>query len=124
MSSSRRNFFRDLAAAAARAIPDSEDKLEVEFITEPPPPLLSDAEMDRYSRQLLLPEFSELSQIALRDANVLVIGAGALGSPVASYLAGAGVGRLGIADPDAVEISNLARQHLHYTPDEGSQAGG
>jgi hypothetical protein len=64
MSSSRRNFFRDLAAAAARAIPDIEDKLEVEFITEPPP-LLSDAEMDRYSRQLLLPEFSELSQIAL-----------------------------------------------------------
>ena len=84
MSSSRRNFFRDLAAAAARALPDMEDKLEVEFITEPPPPLLSDAEMDRYSRQLLLPEFSELSQIALRDANVLVIGAGALGSPVAS----------------------------------------
>jgi molybdopterin/thiamine biosynthesis adenylyltransferase len=113
MSSSRRNFFRDLAAAAARALPDMEDKLEVEFITEPPPPLLSDAEMDRYSRQLLLPEFSELSQIALRDAS-------ALGSPVASYLAGAGVGRLGIADPDAVEISNLARQHLHFTPDEGS----
>jgi molybdopterin-synthase adenylyltransferase len=120
MSSSRRNFFRDLAAAAARALPDMEDKLEVEFITEPPPPLLSDAEMDRYSRQLLLPEFSELSQLALRDANVLVIGAGALGSPVASYLAGAGVGRLGIADPDFVEVSNLARQHLHYTHDEGS----
>ncbi len=120
MSSSRRNFFRDLAAAAARALPDIEDKLEVEFVVDPPPPLLSEAEMDRYSRQLLLPEFSELSQLALRDANVLVIGAGALGSPVATYLAGAGVGRLGIADPDAVEVSNLARQHLHFTPDEGS----
>jgi len=120
MSSSRRNFFRDLAAAAARALPDLEEKQEVEFITEPPPALLSDAELDRYSRQLLLPEFSELAQIALRDANVLVIGAGALGSPVAAYLAGAGVGRLGIADPDMVEISNLARQHLHFTPDEGS----
>jgi molybdopterin/thiamine biosynthesis adenylyltransferase len=119
VSSSRRNFFRDLAAAAARAaLPDTEP--EVEFVVDPPPPLLSEAEMDRYSRQLLLPEFGELSQLALRDANVLVIGAGALGSPVAMYLAGAGVGRLGIADPDAVEISNLARQHLHFTPDEGT----
>src|SRR5690348_6507271 len=120
MSSSRRHFFRDLAAAAARALPDLEEKQQIEFITEPPPPLLSDAELDRYSRQLLLPEFRELAQIALRDANVLVIGAGALGSPVATYLAGAGVGRLGIADPDVVEISNLARQHLHFTPDEHS----
>jgi molybdopterin-synthase adenylyltransferase len=67
----------------------------------------------------VLPEWSELAQVALRDASVLVIGAGALGSPVAMYLAGAGVGRLGIADADAVEISNLHRQHLHFTPDDG-----
>ena len=75
--------------------------------------------MERYSRQLVLPEWTEMAQIALRDASVLVIGAGALGSPVALYLAGAGVGRLGIVDDDEVEISNLHRQPLHFTPDIG-----
>jgi molybdopterin/thiamine biosynthesis adenylyltransferase len=118
VSSSRRSFFRELAAAAARALPDTEP--QVEFAKEPPPPLLDDAELQRYSRQLVLPEWSEWTQLALRDASVLVIGAGALGSPVAAYLAGAGVGRLGIADSDAVEISNLHRQHLHFTPDAGT----
>jgi molybdopterin/thiamine biosynthesis adenylyltransferase len=116
VSSSRRGFFRDLAAAAARALPEPERPPEVEFVPEP---LLSDVELERYSRQLLLPEWTEMAQVALRDASVLVIGAGALGSPVAAYLAGAGVGRLGIADDDTVEISNLHRQHLHFTPDEG-----
>ena len=85
----------------------------------PPPPLLTDAEMERYSRQLVLPEWSEAAQLALREASVLVIGAGALGSPVALYLAGAGVGRLGIVDADVVELSNLHRQLLHFTPDVG-----
>ena len=117
MSNSRRSFFRDLAAAAARALPDPTERIE--FDTEPPAPLLNDSEMERYSRQLLLPEWSELAQISLRDASVLVIGAGALGSPVASYLVGAGVGRLGLADHDTVEISNLHRQPLHFTPDAG-----
>jgi molybdopterin/thiamine biosynthesis adenylyltransferase len=118
VSSSRRSFFRDLAAAAARALPDSMP--QIEFVTEPTQPLLNDVELTRYERQLALPEWTELAQLALRDASVLVIGAGALGSPVATYLAGAGVGRLGIADADAVEISNLHRQHLHFTPDEGA----
>jgi molybdopterin/thiamine biosynthesis adenylyltransferase len=113
MSSSRRGFLREIAAAAARALPEQPRQAE-----PPRPPLLSDDEMDRYSRQLLLPEWSESAQLALRDASVLVIGAGALGSPVAMYLAGAGVGRLGIADSDVVEVSNLHRQYLHFTPDK------
>ncbi len=84
-----------------------------------PPPALSDAELDRYSRQLVLPEWSEAAQLALRDARVLVVGAGALGAPEAAYLAGAGVGRLGVLDADDVEVSNLHRQFLHFTPDVG-----
>src|SRR4051812_36416979 len=80
--SSRRGFLRDLAAAAARRLP------EVPAAEPPAAPLLTDGEMERYSRQLLLPEWSELSQLRLRDASVLVVGAGALGSPVALYLAG------------------------------------
>jgi molybdopterin/thiamine biosynthesis adenylyltransferase len=75
--------------------------------------------LKRYSRQLVLPQWSEAAQRALGEASVLVVGAGALGSPVATYLAGAGVGRLGIVDDGAVELSNLHRQHLHFTPDLG-----
>jgi molybdopterin/thiamine biosynthesis adenylyltransferase len=110
--SSRRGFFRELVKAAAEVVREDAPAEEAA-------PALSEAEIDRYSRQLLLPEWSEAAQLALREASVLVIGAGALGSPVAAYLAGAGVGRLGIVDSDVVEISNLPRQHLHFTPDAG-----
>ena len=80
---------------------------------------MAEAELERYSRQLVMPEWSEAAQRALAEASVLVVGAGALGSPVALYLAGAGVGRLGIVDADDVELSNLHRQILHFTPDIG-----
>src|SRR3954466_2173515 len=85
---------------------------------------LSEAELERYSRQLVLPEWSGAAQESLREASAIVVGAGALGSPVATYLAAAGVGHIGVVDHDAVELSNLHRQPLHFSPDRGlSKAG-
>lgn len=81
---------------------------------------LTDDELERYSRQLVLPQWSGAAQERLKDAGAMVIGAGALGSPAAAYLAAAGIGRLGIVDSDEVELSNLGRQPLHYTPDVGA----
>lgn len=80
---------------------------------------LSNDEIRRYSRHLLLPEVGLAGQKKLRNASVLCVGAGGLGSPVAMYLAAAGVGRLGLVDFDVVEFSNLQRQLLHGTPDVG-----
>lgn len=69
----------------------------------------------RYSRHLLVPEIGEAGQMKLLDARVLLVGAGGLGSPVALYLAAAGVGTLGIVDADIVDESNLQRQVIHTT---------
>ena len=80
---------------------------------------LNDAEIRRYSRHLSLPEVGLEGQRKIRAASVLCIGAGGLGSPVAMYLAAAGVGRLGIVDYDVVDLSNLQRQILHGSPDVG-----
>jgi len=78
---------------------------------------LTDSDLERYSRQLVLPEWSGAAQSKLASASVIVVGAGALGSPVLAYLTGAGVGRIGIVDDDVVELSNLPRQPIHFTPD-------
>jgi molybdopterin/thiamine biosynthesis adenylyltransferase/rhodanese-related sulfurtransferase/molybdopterin converting factor small subunit len=82
-------------------------------------PELTNDEINRYSRHLIMPEVGVEGQRKLKAAKVLCIGAGGLGSPVAMYLAAAGVGRLGIVDFDTVDFSNLQRQILHGTPDVG-----
>jgi len=81
--------------------------------------MLTSGERERYSRHLMLPEVGEAGQERLRESRVLIIGAGGLGSPVALYLAAAGVGTIGIADGDKVELSNLQRQVIHGTSDVG-----
>ncbi len=80
---------------------------------------LTKAEVQRYSRHLLLPEVGEKGQAKLLNARVLLLGAGGLGSPTAYYLTAAGVGTLGIVDADVVDVTNLQRQILHGTSDIG-----
>ena len=74
---------------------------------------MNDAQLLRYSRQILLPQIDIDGQEQLLAARALIIGAGGLGSPAAMYLAAAGVGHIVITDPDSVELSNLQRQLLH-----------
>jgi molybdopterin/thiamine biosynthesis adenylyltransferase/rhodanese-related sulfurtransferase len=80
---------------------------------------LSPEEVERYSRHLIIPEIGALGQRRLKNAKVLVIGAGGLGSPALLYLAAAGVGTLGIIDDDEVDLSNLQRQVIHGVADVG-----
>src|SRR5687767_13707699 len=80
---------------------------------------LSNDEVKRYSRHLIMPEVGVEGQEKLKKSSVLCIGAGGLGSPAALYLAAAGVGTIGIVDFDVVDFSNLQRQIIHGTPDVG-----
>lgn len=79
----------------------------------------SNEQLERYSRHIILSEIGVKGQKRLMDAKVLIIGAGGLGAPCALYLAAAGVGTIGIADADAVDLSNLQRQVIHTTSDVG-----
>jgi len=80
---------------------------------------MTDADMERYSRHIILKEVGVKGQRRIAAAKVLIIGAGGLGAPAAMYLAAAGVGVIGIADADVVDLSNLQRQIIHATPDVG-----
>ena len=84
------------------------------------PRTLTDMEMERYSRQIRIPEVGIKGQTKLLDSKVLLIGAGGLGCPSAIYLAAAGVGTIGIVDNDVVDLSNLQRQILHHTSSLGT----
>ena len=81
---------------------------------------LSEEQIERYSRHILLQDVGLEGQEKLLNAKVLIIGAGGLGSPVSLYLAAAGVGHIGIVDADVVDLSNLQRQVIHQTKDLGS----
>ena len=74
---------------------------------------LNAEEVRRYDRQMILPQVGSEGQKKLKNSSVLIVGAGGLGSPAALYLAGAGVGTIGIMDADTVSISNLQRQIIH-----------
>ncbi len=91
----------------------------IDGLVEAPPIQFSNQEIRRYSRHLIMPEVTLDGQRRLKGASVLIVGAGGLGSPLALYLAAAGVGRLGIVDFDVVDESNLQRQVLHGTRDVG-----
>ncbi|PTW00117.1 adenylyltransferase/sulfurtransferase [Halanaerobium saccharolyticum] len=80
---------------------------------------LTEEEIERYSRHIILKDLGGTGQQKIKEAKVLVVGAGGLGSPVAFYLAAAGVGTLGLVDSDHVDLTNLQRQILHTTEDTG-----
>ncbi|KRE84241.1 molybdopterin-synthase adenylyltransferase MoeB [Arthrobacter sp. Soil764] len=92
--------------------------LSLDPLVEPAAGLTPD-EVERYSRHLIIPEIGALGQRRLKNAKVLVIGAGGLGAPALLYLAAAGVGTIGIVDDDVVDLSNLQRQVIHGVSDVG-----
>ncbi|MBV9832902.1 MAG: ThiF family adenylyltransferase, partial [Alphaproteobacteria bacterium] len=79
----------------------------------------TEAQLQRYARHIILPEIGGIGQAKLRQARVLVVGAGGLGAPLLQYLGAAGIGTLGVIDHDTVSLSNLQRQVIHRTADLG-----
>ena len=83
--------------------------------------MFTNEQLERYSRHIILKEVGAKGQKKLLNAKVLIVGAGGLGAPAALYLAAAGVGTIGIADADVVDLSNLQRQVIHATADVGKE---
>ena len=81
--------------------------------------MLNDEQIERYSRHIILKDIGGTGQEKILNGKVLIIGMGGLGAPAALYLAAAGVGTLGLVDGDVVDLSNLQRQVIHFTPDVG-----
>lgn len=102
----------------ASTLTTNDSSLSLKPLVEPAGEL-TPAEVERYSRHLIIPEIGAVGQRRLKNAKVLVIGAGGLGSPALLYLAAAGVGTLGIIDDDDVDLSNLQRQVIHGVADVG-----
>ncbi len=105
--------------SVAGGAPATEDLRSVRPQADRELPQLTNDEIKRYSRHLIMPEVGMDGQRRLKAGKVLCIGAGGLGSPAAMYLAAAGVGTIGIVDFDVVDFSNLQRQIIHGTPDVG-----
>src|SRR3989442_8515444 len=106
------------AAAQVDNLRVDEEETQVNNL-RPQLPMLSNEEVARYSRHLIMPEVGMTGQRKLKAASVLMIGTGGLGAPLGMYLAAAGVGRLGVVDFDVVDASNLQRQIIHGTKDVG-----
>src|SRR6266478_59336 len=105
--------------SVAGGVGTAEDVRSVRLRPDRELPQLTNDEVKRYSRHLIMPEVGVAGQRRLKAGSVLCIGAGGLGSPAAMYLAAAGVGRIGVVDFDVVDFSNLQRQIIHGTPDVG-----